>query len=113
MMERIIIESPFWNEDSNIRELNLRYARLCLFDSLKRGEAPFASHLLYPQVLLDEKDPIIRQWGIEAGFKWMLAVNKIAVYTDRGISSGMQQGINFAKKYAINIEYRSLEGEKV
>ena len=37
--------------------------------ALARGEAPIASHLLYPQVL-DDADPFQRQQGIAAGLAW-------------------------------------------
>jgi len=44
-MTRVIIESPYAGDI----EVNLKYAKLCILDSLKRGEAPLASHLLYTQ----------------------------------------------------------------
>jgi hypothetical protein len=53
-MKRIILESPFAefisqnNEKRTVKE-NIEYARLCVRDSLSRGEAPIASHLLYTQ----------------------------------------------------------------
>jgi hypothetical protein len=49
----VIIESPYAGDPDG----NLAYARAALADSLARGEAPFASHLLYPQVL-DDMIPI-------------------------------------------------------
>src|SRR5690606_24498929 len=45
----VIIESPY----SGDVERNTEYARSCLLDSLRRGEAPIASHLLHTQVLED------------------------------------------------------------
>ena len=38
----------------------MEYARACLRDSLLRGEAPIASHLLYTQPVasLDDSDPV-------------------------------------------------------
>ena len=41
-MQRVIIESPYAGEIDK----NTAYARRCMRDSLDRGEAPFASHLL-------------------------------------------------------------------
>ena len=51
-MRRVIVESPY---AGNV-EGNIEYARACVRDSLARGEAPIASHLLYTQcgVLRDE-----------------------------------------------------------
>ena len=59
---RVIIESPY----SPGSPENIEYARRCLFDSLLRGESPFASHLLYTQVL-DDTDSKQRCW-YDAGF---------------------------------------------
>ena len=61
-MKLVIIESPYAGET----ERNLAYARRCLRHSLSCGEAPLASHLLYPQVLSDEV-PAERALGIAAG----------------------------------------------
>jgi hypothetical protein len=62
---RVIIESPYAGDV----DANLIYARECLRDSLKRGEAPLASHALYTQEgVLNDDDPDERKLGIEAGF---------------------------------------------
>jgi hypothetical protein len=34
----------------------------------------------------------------------------MAVYTDKGISSGMQKGMEVAEQLKIKIEYRKLDG---
>lgn len=83
---------------------NVRYARRALLDSLERGEAPYASHLLYTQVL-DDSTPEQRQHGLEAGWAWQSVVDAVVVYTDWGISSGMQAAIDSAK---CPVEYRSI-----
>lgn len=106
-MRRVIIESPFAGNVLQ-RWLNRRYARRCLLDSLCRGEAPIASHLLYTQVL-DDKDPHQRSWGIEAGLAWRDVADGSVVYVDRGLSRGMIYGIEAAKEAGIDIEYRSLD----
>lgn len=96
----VIIESPYAGDI----ETNLAYARRCLLDSLKRGEAPLASHLLYTQVLDDSK-PEERTLGIEAGLAWTKKVDKTVVYTDLGISSGMKAAI---ERSSVPVEYRKL-----
>ena len=104
-MKRIIIESPFAGDV----ERNIRYTRECMADSLKRGEAPFASHLLYTQEgILDDTNPEERKLGIESGFAWGEVAEGIAVYEDYGISGGMKLGIERAEKQGIPIEYRKL-----
>lgn len=60
---------------------------------------------LYPQIL-DEDKPRERQWGIDAGYAWLLAAELVAVYTDRGISRGMETAIRFATEHGIHVIYR-------
>lgn len=92
---------------------NLSYARACMKDCLQRGEAPFASHLLYTQEgVLDDTVPEEREWGIQAGFAWRQVAQKTVVYTDLGISKGMQYGIDDAAKRGSPVEFRTLPGWK-
>ena len=101
----VIIESPYAGDV----ERNVRYARACMRDCLLRGEAPYASHLLYtqPGVLADEI-PEERRNGIAAGFAWRSVAKKTVVYVDEGISTGMRYGIDHAKGIGHEIEYRTL-----
>lgn len=104
-MIRVILESPYAGDV----EENVKYARLCVRDSLSRGEAPIASHLLYTQPgILDDNVPEERQWGIDAGLAWGKGADKTVVYTDRGISRGMQYGIAAAEKDGRPVEFRSI-----
>jgi hypothetical protein len=84
LRRRVIIESPF---AGNIA-LNKAYAYEAALDSLKRGEAPFGSHLLYP-LFLDDNKPEQRQMGIESGYAWWSSAELIAFYIDLGWSPGM------------------------
>lgn len=80
-------------------------------DCLNKGDAPFASHGLYTQEgVLDDTVPAEREHGITAGFEWRKAAEATVVYTDLGISSGMQYGIAHAESLGQLIEYRSLGG---
>jgi len=68
-------------------------------DSLSRGEAPIASHLLYTQEgILKDEIPEERQWGIDAGLAWKEVAEKHVFYVDYGYSRGME----YAKQYATN-----------
>ncbi|OGZ26001.1 MAG: hypothetical protein A3F95_00620 [Candidatus Nealsonbacteria bacterium RIFCSPLOWO2_12_FULL_39_31] len=100
-MKRVIIESPLAGDVNKNKE----YAKKCILDSLKRGEAPFASHLFYTQVL-DDLVEEERKLGIEAGLEWGKKADITAVYTDLGISRGMELGIEKAKQENRTIEYR-------
>ncbi|MBC8719329.1 hypothetical protein [Ochrobactrum sp. Marseille-Q0166] len=100
----VIIETPY----SGDVEANTAYARACLLDSLQRGEAPIASHLLHTQVL-DDTQPDERSLGIEAGLAWYRVATKCVVYTDRGISGGMRKGLVQAMQHDVTVEYRSID----
>ena len=107
-MRLVIIESPYAGDI----EKNVRYARACLHDSLMRGEAPIASHLLYTQPgVLDDTIPSERQQGIDAGLAWREVAQSSIIYADLGISSGMEYGIAKAQESGVEIEYRKLGGE--
>lgn len=103
-----MIESPYAGDVAE----NERYLRACMRDSLLRGEAPYASHGLYTQPgVLDDLVPAEREQGIQAGFAWRQVAELTAVYLDRGISKGMQCGIEDALNRGCPVEYRRLNGE--
>ena len=80
-MRKVIIESPFAGDV----EANIEYARRCVRDSVLRGEAPIASHLLLTQPgILNDDIPEERQLGIDAGLAWREVADASIVYTDRG-----------------------------
>ncbi len=110
-MKLVIIESPYAAETAEgIRE-NVEFARRCVKDSLSRGEAPIASHLLYTQPgILDDTITEERQQGIDAGLAWRDVAEMTVVYIDRGISDGMIYGLEAARKAGVPIEIRILEG---
>lgn len=111
----VVIESPYAGQHwfAPIRWWrqwrNVRYARQCCVDSFFRGEGPFASHLLYPQVL-DDKDSWERQIGIQAGFEWGRHATAVAVYTDYGISPGMREAVKWYEQLGIPVVLRSFDG---
>lgn len=102
-MKIVVIISPF----SGDIEGNTAYARACLFDAVMRDEAPFASHLLYTQVL-DDTDPEHRSRGMAAGHAVMRRADLAAVYMDRGKSEGMKEDIAYARKCKLPVEERWL-----
>jgi len=105
MYRLVVLESPYAGDV----ETNVRYARMCMKDCLMRGEAPYASHLLYTQDgVLNDLIPEERNHGIQAGFAWRQVAQATVVYTDLGISKGMQYGIDDAIKRGVPVEYRQL-----
>lgn len=104
-MKLVIIESPF---AGNVQE-NILYARMAVRDSLLKGEAPIASHLLYTQEgILNDNIKEERQHGIDAGLAWGKVANQTVVYIDKGISRGMEYGIQRAVTEGRDIIFRSL-----
>jgi len=106
-MKTVAIESPYAGDV----EYNEKYGRACMADCLKRGEAPYASHLLYTQPgVLDDTIPEERTLGMEVGKAIEKLLDATIVYTDLGISSGMEWGIKQAQEAGRRIEYRELGG---
>lgn len=100
-MRRVILESPFAGDYA----IHIHYAQRALADALFRGEAPLASHLLYPQVLRDA-DPIQRAQGVAAGLAWLGQAELMVVYADHGVSPGMQAAMDRAEGLNIPVEIR-------
>lgn len=103
MALRTVIISPFAGD----KDLHTQYALACAEDCINLGEAPFASHLLYP-LFLDDSDPEDRQVGIRCGQEWMRVANLVAVYSDFGVSAGMTEDLDFARGLGLRIVYRNL-----
>lgn len=105
-MTPVFMASPYAGEVNR----NVRYAIACMKDCLQRGEAPFASHLLYP-FMLDDKVPDERALGIAAGHAWITVASQLVVYIDLGISSGMEGDIRIAEQFLVPIVRRRLPKE--
>jgi hypothetical protein len=104
-MVLVILESPYAGDINR----NIAYARACVKDSLLRGEAPFASHLLYTQEnILDDNIEEQRLLGIKAGLAWLKAADKHVFYIDYGYSKGMLYAKQFASENNFSIEERKL-----
>jgi hypothetical protein len=107
-MRLVILESPFAGNEKE----NIEYARKCVRHSLLRGESPIASHLLYTQPnILNDDIPEERQFGIDAGLAWKRVADYTVVYVDRGISKGMEYGIQAAKDAGLAIVFRRIEND--
>jgi hypothetical protein len=102
-MRRVILESPFAGDI----EAHVAYAHRRLRDCLARGEAPIASHLLYPQIL-DDSIAAERALGIAAGLGWLRLAEAKVAYIDYGISPGMRAAMEAAEKLSLPIERRQL-----
>lgn len=115
--ECVVIESPYNGTAEEIKR-NVQYAIHAMRDCLLRGEAPFASHLLYTQapnskyrfVSDDDEETVCvgREAAIEAGICWGRKADKTVIYQDLGITPGMMYGIKSAEEYGRPVEYRNL-----
>lgn len=103
-MTRAYICSPY---RGNI-EANLRYLDQAIKYSLDLGEAPYAPHLYLPKYF-DDNVAAKRYQALRIGEKFLSVCNIIAVYTDYGISDGMQGEIDYAKSIRIPIIIRKIQ----
>lgn len=107
---RVIVESPYGAPDDATVAENEAYLNRCLRDCAMRGESAYASHgLLTRPGVLNDRDPEERALGIKLGFAWGVVADAVVVYTDRGVSPGMIQGIANATALGLPIEYRMLD----
>lgn len=105
----VLIESPLASPTVEGLVRHKKFARACMKDALSKGETPYASHLLFAQEgLINDDIPEERALGIHAGLIWGKFATRSVVYTDLGISGGMQKGIDRAAKEGREIEYRTL-----
>lgn len=105
----VTVESPYAGDTAK----NIKYAQESIADCFKRGEAPFASHLLYTQPnILDDSKPEDRELGIKTGFVFKHIQNSITVfYIDLGWSDGMVKALIYCKANNLPFEFRSLKSE--
>lgn len=103
---RTYIASPYRTE--TMRASYDNYLIMCMLDSLKKGEAPYAPHMYLTRVLNDNTIDGRRK-GMEVGLKFLEVCQLLAVYKDFGISEGMQGEIDYAKSRKIRVELRSIQ----
>lgn len=109
-MELVILESPYGADSEEEISENVRYAQRCVSHSLRLGEAPIASHLLYTQPgILDDSISEEREHGIKAGLAWARVALRMVVYADKGISPGMIAAMHEAKQVGLYIDIRFLD----
>lgn len=104
-MRTVIIESPYAGDI----ETNTAYLHRCIRDSLALGEAPFASHAIYPGPL-NEGLSADRLLGILAGFAWWPQADEIVFYLDLGWSRGMRAALGKARGEGKRHSFRLLDG---
>jgi hypothetical protein len=104
-VRRVVIESPYAGDIDR----HVRYARAAVRDSVLRGEAPIASHLLFtqPDILRDDL-PEERLLGIAAGLEWVTVAQAGAFYIDLGWSPGMRAALPRYRALGLQVEERTI-----
>lgn len=77
-MKRVFAISPFRGNTPAERMRNEATARIFCRAIIDAGHAPFAPHLLYPQLELSE-EPVDRERGMSAGKGWLLVCHEVWV----------------------------------
>lgn len=103
----VVLVSPFMAEDYTKANMAKRYADRCTKDSVNKQEAPLVSHSFYYDVL-NVKNPIERDIGLQSQLSWIKHAELVAVYVDLGITPGMRVAINNAILLSKRIEYRTI-----
>jgi hypothetical protein len=80
----VLIETPYSDKGTEA----IRYLACCLLDSIDRGEAPLASHALYP-LALPEHVPGGREVGLACRDALAALTRYVVAYLDLGVTEGM------------------------
>ncbi|MCE9635603.1 MAG: hypothetical protein K8T90_07855 [Planctomycetes bacterium] len=102
-MKRIFVCSPYRGDVA----ANVEVARAACREVLRAGDAPFAPHLLYPD-LLDDDVPVERALGIDAGRRWLAMSHEVLVVGP--LSAGMREEIATAEALGIPVRYAEPPG---
>jgi hypothetical protein len=97
-MRRVFVCSPYRGDVV----VNVALVRAACREVLRAGDAPFAPHLLYPD-LLDDGVADDRAFGIAAGCAWLAAADEVLVVGP--VSDGMRQEIDEALAHGIPVRY--------
>lgn len=108
-MKRVVIETPFAATTEAESKRNAAYLKAAMLDSIRLGEAPYASHAIYAQ-FLDDTIAEERSRGIMMGFVWGDMAEATVVYVDLGITKGMRAGVDYAHSKGRPVIYREVPG---
>lgn len=90
-----------------MRDAYDNYLAHCIKDSLSRNEAPYAPHAFLHKYLSDTTRDT-RQRALDIGLKYLVVCQLLAIYSDYGISEGMQNEMDYAKANNVPINIRKL-----
>lgn len=90
---------------------NIKKARKYCRFAVGRRKNPIASHLLYPQFLMDDNERE-REIGLQYGLALLEECNEIWCFGEE-ISAGMQQELEWARRIKKKIRYFTEELEEI
>lgn len=99
-MKKVYIVSHYAGDIRTNTEKAKDYCRF----AVSKGYLPFAAHLFFP-LFLDEKEPVLRETGIEMGLEMLKTCDEVWVFDFNTISAGMQKEIREAERLGIPIRY--------
>ena len=86
-MKKVFVCSPYRGDIDKNTKAAREYCKI----EIMQGNAPFASHLMFPQ-FLEEDNPADREKGIRAGLEIMRACDELHVYGEK-ITEGRSREI--------------------
>jgi hypothetical protein len=90
--ETVFICSKFNGDMEHNSEIARKLCRM----AMDAGYAPFAPHLLYPQILTEDGED--RELGIQCGLAMLEKCDRVWAYIGEGVSPGMRVEIKRAKE---------------
>lgn len=103
-----IILTPFMGEDPSKARLFERYANRAVKDSLNRNEAPLASQLFFFSFYNNNVVQIERDEGLMSQLTWVYKCDRVAVYSDFGITQAMSLVLDVARLKNKPVEFRAI-----
>lgn len=103
---RVFVCSPLRAGMGRTIEQNIVLAKKLCVAAIRAGVAPFAPHVLYTAIGLDDRSAKDRAIGMEAGQRWLAVADALWVYaTDyESCSEGMKREIDLALHCRIPID---------
>ncbi len=110
LIKTVFVCSPLRGTYSNSESVpekviakNLALAKKLCLAVVREGHAPFAPHVFYPAIEMDDKNAIDRAAGIAAGLAWLGQAAEIWVFAEdiEQCSDGMRLEIERAERFSI------------
>jgi len=90
-MKLVFVSSPLRGD---VKANQARAMKFCKF-ACEQGCSPLAPHLFFTQ-FLDDYLVSERTLGLEAGLEWLRRADEVWVFSEHGVSEGMQKELDLA-----------------